>query len=434
MGADNEWWMDVLESGQASVFAAFFDIDWRPKKIELQGKVLLPILGKRYGMALQSGELKLAFDEADGSFSVWYYEHRLPIDPREYPRLLRHRFDLLTSSLSPEHPDQQELASLITAFENLPARAETSRDEILDRQRDTGLFKRRLQQLTANCPEIADMVRDTVEDFNGVTDEPASFEPLHQLLEEQAWRLADWHVASDEINYRRFFDINDLAALRMEDSRVFEVTHQLVFDLIADGRLDGLRIDHPDGLFDPAQYFERLQQRAGANPAEGGRSLYVVVEKILANSEPLRSEWAVHGSTGYDFCNLLTRLFVDPQGERDLDRIYRGFIHQQFDFSLMVCACKRLTMEHAMASEINVLAGQLSRICESSPYTRDYTYNNLRSALIEVIAHFPVYRTYVRPGQVTHLDRRYVEWAVALARKANRELDETLFDYLPRSC
>ncbi|WP_260291247.1 malto-oligosyltrehalose synthase [Sedimenticola hydrogenitrophicus] len=430
MGADNAWWLDVLEHGQASVFAAFFDIDWQPKKLELHGKVLLPILAQRYGMALEGGELKLEFDAGGGSFSVWYHQHRLPIDPGEYPRLLRHRFDLLAGLLGPDHPDYLELGSLITAFENLPSRQTGAREAILDRQRDAGLFKHRLLQLTAGSPEIAGMVQETVNDFNGRLGDPDSFQLLHRLLDAQAWRLADWHVASDEINYRRFFDINDLAALRMEDRRVFDMTHRFVFDLLADGRLDGLRIDHPDGLYDPAQYFARLQRRAGLDALEGDAALYVVVEKILARSEPLRDDWAVQGSTGYDFCNLLTRLLVDPRGERGLNRAYRRFIHEALDFSQLVYRGKRHTMEHAMASELNVLAGQLSRICESSPHTRDYTHNNLRLALIEVIAHFPVYRTYVRQGQVGSLDRRYVEWAVALAKKANRGLDVTIFDFI----
>lgn len=429
MGADNEWWLDVLEHGQSSIYADFFDIDWQPMKIELHGKVLLPILAKRYGVALEEGDFNLAFDEDSGNFSIWYYKHRLPIDPSQYPRLLLHRYEMLSTQLQTDNPDLQELASLITAFENLLPKPANTREKMLERHRDSVWLKRRLATLAGSCPEVLAMLQDTVKDFNVTVSDDVSFLVLHQLLEAQPWRLADWHVASDEINYRRFFDINDLAALRIEDSSVFDITHQYVFDLIANGRVDGLRIDHPDGLYDPAQYFERLQAHAGLN-IRGGSKLYVVVEKILADAEPLRDDWAVQGSSGYEFCNLVSRLLVDPEGESLLNTTYRHFIREKQNFKQLVYAAKRHTMEHAMASEINVLAGQLSRICESSPYTRDYTYNNLRTALIEVIAYFPVYRTYVRQDHVDSLDRRYVEWAVALAKKANRKRDVTIFDLI----
>ena len=429
MGADNEWWLDVVEHGQASIYADFFDIDWHPMKVELQGKLLLPILAKRYGLAMEEGDFNLAFDEINGCFSIWYYQHRLPLNPSDYPCLLKHRYEFLTAHLHPENSDYQELASLITAFENLPENQTNTREKMLERHRDSALLKRRLATLAANCPDVMTMLQETVKDYNGTPGEPASFQALHQLLEIQSWRLADWHVASDEINYRRFFDVNDLAALRMEDSRVFDMTHQLVFDLIANDQVNGLRIDHPDGLYNPTQYFERLQERTGLNVVDG-RKLYVVVEKILAFAEPLRDDWDVQGSSGYEFCNLLSRLLVDPQGEDILSKTYHHFIGEKSDFKRLVYEAKRQIMEHAMASEINVLAGQLSRICESNPLTRDYTYNNLRTALIEVISYFPVYRTYIRQDHVDSLDRRYVQWAVALAKKANRKRDVTIFDLI----
>jgi (1->4)-alpha-D-glucan 1-alpha-D-glucosylmutase len=432
MGADNQWWLDVLENGPASVYAPFFDIDWQPYKDELRGKILLPILGRRYGEVLESGELRLEFDRAHGNFSVWYHQHRLPVAPRSYPSLLRHRYALLEAQLGPEHADALELASIITAFENLPPRDVTAAEKILERHRDRELIKRRLAGLVDRCVEIERMLQDTVNDYNGKPDQPGSFVPLHQLMEAQPWRIADWHVASDDINYRRFFDINELAALRMEDSRVFEATHQFVFDLVAAGKVDGLRVDHPDGLYDPAGYFQRLQQRGGRVPATQGAvtPLYVLAEKILAQHEPLREDWAIHGTTGYDFSNLLTRLFVDPRGEAGLERAYHAALRERLDFDELVHDSKRLIMKRAMASELNVLAVQLSRVCELSPYTRDFTVNNLRHALGELIAYFPVYRTYVRDGQVSALDRRYVEWAVARARKNSRVFDTGIFEFI----
>ena len=432
MGADNQWWLDVLENGPISVYAPFFDIDWNPLKEELHGKVLLPILERSYGDTLENGELTISFNEQAGCFSVWYYQHRLPITPREYPRLLQHRLNLLKAQLPVDSPDLQELTSLITAFGNLPAQEIISPDKILERHRDQELLKRRLAALVNISLSVQQMISDTVNDYNGNLDDPDSFALLHALLEAQPWRIANWRVASDEINYRRFFDVNDLAALRMEDCHVFETTHQLVLELITEGKVDGLRIDHPDGLFDPMQYFQRLQDRvAMRSPSlEGEKAAYIVAEKILASHESLREDWAIHGTTGYDFCNLVNGLFINPRAKAALERIYRSFTHAQFDFDELVYRSKLQIMKHAIASELNVMAGQLSRICELRSHTRDFTTNNLRHALAEVIAHLPVYRTYVRDGQVTALDRRYVEWAVARAKKITQTLDVSIFDFL----
>lgn len=432
MGADNQWWLDVLENGPASFYASFFDIDWQPLKKELCDKVLLPILGKSYGNTLEDGELKLSFDEESGSFNVWYYHHRLPIAPREYPRLLRHRLSLLEAQLRADDPNLEELASLITAFDNLPPQEAISHDKILERHRDQELLKRRLAVLSEVSMPVKQMMLDTINDYNGNLDNPESFTLLHELLEAQSWRIANWRVASDEINYRRFFDINDLAALRIEDSHVFEVTHQLALELIANGKVDGLRIDHPDGLYDPHQYFQRLQDRIAMRspPMEGEKAVYIVAEKILASHESLREDWAIHGTTGYNFCNLVNGLFVDPRARTALERTYRLFTHTQPDFEDLVYHCKHQIMRHAMSSELNVMAGQLSRICEMRPYTRDFTTNNLRHALAEVIACLPVYRTYVRDNQATMLDRRYVEWAVAQAKKLTQIMDISIFDFL----
>ncbi|MEN6585803.1 MAG: malto-oligosyltrehalose synthase, partial [Sulfuricella sp.] len=432
MGADNQWWLDVLENGTSSVYASFFDIDWDPLKEELHGKVLLPILGRSYGETLEDGELKLGFDPASGGFSVWYYHHRLPITPPEYSRLLRHRLALLEGQLLADNPDLQELTSVITAFDNLPPREASTPEKILEGHRDRDLIKRRLSALVAVSAPVMQMVLDTVSDYNGKTGDPESFGLLHALLEAQPWRIANWRVASDEINYRRFFDINDLAALRMEDSHVFEATHQFVLDLVADGKVDGLRIDHPDGLCDPLQYFQRLQERVASRspPMNGDKAVYVVAEKILSSHESLREDWAIHGTTGYEFCNLLNGLFIDPRGRMSLERTYRMFSRERLNFGELVCRSKHLIMGHALASELHVLAGQLSRICERRPHTRDFTSNSLRHALAEVIASLPVYRTYVRDGQISAQDRHDVEWAVARAKRLTEARDVSIFDFL----
>ncbi len=432
MGADNQWWLDVLENGPVSIYASFFDVDWHPLKTELHNKVLLPILGQSYGDILESGQLALQFDEANGSFNVWYFQHRLPITPHEYCRLLQHRLSMLEGQLRPDHPELQELTSLITAFANLPAGGTIPPDRILERHRDQELLKRRLAMLASTSTQVRQMIQDAVSDYNGTPDHPASFGLLHELLEAQSWRVANWRVASDDINYRRFFDINELAALRMEDHHVFEATHQLVFELIAEGKVDGLRIDHPDGLYDPQQYFQRLQDRVAIrSPTQTGEQpIYIVAEKILAEHEPLRQDWPIHGTTGYEFCRLINGLFVDPEAQTMLGRTYRAFIQTQINFDELVYRCKHQVMKYAMASELNVLAGQLSHICELRPYTRDFTTNNLRYALAEIIAHLPIYRTYIRDGHTAALDRRYVEWAVAIAKKRAQTQDISIFDFI----
>jgi (1->4)-alpha-D-glucan 1-alpha-D-glucosylmutase len=436
MGADNQWWLDVLENGPASAYAEFFDIDWRPAKPSLRGKVLIPVLGDQYGITLERGELKLAFDEQRGELSVWYYDHRFPIDPREYPRVLAEGIERLDARIGAEHPDALEFRSLITAFGHLPDRGEAQPHIRAERQREKELHKQRLAALHARSPDVAHFLKENLRDVAGNAGEPASFDRLDALLEAQAYRVAYWRVASDDINYRRFFDINDLAALRMENPRVFETTHRLILELLEAGKIDAVRIDHPDGLYDPVQYFRRLQVRA-ASPlaAEGAvtpadRSTYVVVEKILAGQERLPPDWPVFGTTGYEFCNLLNGVFVDPAAATSLEHTYRGFIGSTTNYAALLYQSKRLIMRTAMAGELNVLANALMRIAEADRRTCDFTFNSLRYALREVVASFPVYRTYVTPDYVSEVDRLYIEQAVDAARSRSRAADLSVFDFV----
>src|SRR5262245_8640785 len=301
MGADNAWWLDVLEHGPAAAHASYFDIDWHPLDAAMAGRVLVPVLGDHYGMVLERGELRLAFDPAAGELSVYYHEHRFPIDPREYPRVLERAND----------------PALAACFAAVPPRDASIPGE---RARLAARCKRELAARVAAEPALADAIGRAVAAANGTPGEPGSFERLHELLEAQAYRLAFWRVASDEINYRRFFDINDLAALRTDDEAVFDATHRLILDLAASGKVDGLRIDHPDGLYDPAEYFARLQARYAAAvrvapPADAAtpfRPLWVVAEKIVAGHERLPVDWAVHGTTGYRFAAVVNGVLVDP--------------------------------------------------------------------------------------------------------------------------
>ncbi|HRH79540.1 MAG TPA: malto-oligosyltrehalose synthase [Thiobacillaceae bacterium] len=430
MGIDNGWWLDVLENGQASAYAEYFDIDWQPVKPSLLGKVLVPVLGDHYGAVLERGELKLAYDAEQGEFSLWYWEHRFPIDPREYPRILLARLDSLTLSLGAEHPICQEFQSLTTAFSHLPARDGAGPEHLAERQRDKVIHKRHLADLVNRSPDLQRLLHETLETLNGRPGEPASYDALHQLIAAQAYRLAFWRVASDEINYRRFFDINDLAALRMEREEVFQAAHRYIGQLLQRGWLDGLRIDHADGLFAPAAYFRRLQQlHADARP-NAATGLYVVVEKILAFHENLPADWAVAGTTGYDAGNLVNGLFVDGDNANHLIRGYEQFLGARQTFEEIVYDGKRLIMKAALSSELNVLANRLSRIAELDRHTRDYTLNSLRTALMEITAAFPVYRTYLCDGRISEEDRRHIEWACSVARKRAGGDNPGVYDFV----
>ncbi|HZY65097.1 MAG TPA: malto-oligosyltrehalose synthase [Rubrobacteraceae bacterium] len=426
VGSDNEWWLDVLENGPASPYARFFDIDWYPtNRGELRGKVLLPVLGDHYRVVLESGDLKLDFDAEAGAFSINYYEHRCPLDPRTYPVVLEHLSDL------PEDELALELGSLITAFGNLPDQETTDEERLAERVRDAAVHKSRLARLCEESPEIARAVEECVRRVSGEAGNPESFETLHRVLEEQAYRLVYWRVASDEINYRRFFSVNDLAGIRVEDEQVFEETHRYVLDLVRQGKVDGLRLDHPDGLYDPAGYFRRLQERAGeALESSGAEPLYVLVEKILAAHEGLPEDWTVAGTTGYEFANLVNGLFVDLASEADMERVYRSFLDRPVDLDELLYGCKKAVMRGELASELNVLSRRLLRLSEYGRRTFDFTINVLRDALTEIVAAFPVYRTYITREGLSEQDRRYVDWAVTQAKKRSTAADTSAYDFV----
>jgi (1->4)-alpha-D-glucan 1-alpha-D-glucosylmutase len=441
MGSDNSWWLDVLENGPASSHAHYFDIDWSASEETLQGKLLLPVLGDHYGSVLERGELMLMFDTDAGAFSIRYFAHQFPIDPAEYPRILGYDVARLEERLGAEQAQLIKFKSLITAFGKLPRRLETEPEAVAERARDKEVHKATLARLYRDA-DIACYLDENLRSFN----HSDHIELLHALLDNQAWRLTYWRVASDEINYRRFFDINELAGLRMEIPEVFEATHGLVLALIAKGKVQGLRIDHPDGLYDPACYFMRLQARVAAphsvaiqeaetrlpdkEPSEADKPLYLLVEKILATHERLRQTWAVHGTTGYDFANLVNGLFVDPAAEDEMGHIYRAFTGETTTLEEQIYNCKKLIMCSALASELNVLAQQLNRIAKLDRNTRDFTLNSLRDALSEVVARFPVYRTYVSSSGASDEDRRYVDWAVSVARKHRRAADPAVFGFV----
>ncbi|MGQ0644129.1 MAG: malto-oligosyltrehalose synthase [Elusimicrobiota bacterium] len=432
--AANPWWRDVLENGPASPYARFFDVDWDPAKPELKNKILLPVLGDQYGLVLERGELQLRLE--DGNFALCYFEHRFPVNPRRLPMILEAGLDALKAELPPDDPGLREFLSVLTALNNLPAIVETDPDKVAERQREKEVARERLVKLMGASPRLRRHVEEALASANGRAGDYRSFDLLHKFLESQAYRLAYWRTAGHEINYRRFFDINSLAGLRMEDEKVFAACHPLVLRMIGQGRITGLRLDHVDGLFDPAGYFARLQEAAGGGAApqggRGGPAFYVAVEKILSAGEALPEDWAVHGTSGYDFLNDVNGLFVQRANAERMRKIYWSFTNSLIPFPVLAYICKKLIMSTSMASELNVLANALNGLSEEDRRTRDFTLESLRDVLREVVACFPVYRTYARAEGWSEDDRRVVEAAVSAARRRNPAMEPSIFDFLRR--
>jgi (1->4)-alpha-D-glucan 1-alpha-D-glucosylmutase len=418
-GEDNAWWLDVLEWGEASPYAEYFDIDWQALRPDSRGKVLLPVLGDQYGAILEKGEIVLRFDRAEGSFSAWYYDHRFPIAPRRYAGLLRRAAEIAGG-------EGHVLRPLADAFARLDGRSRRRRRASHD---EGTRLKGELAALVARQPALEAALEQAAAELMGREGEPASWRRLHALLEAQAYRLAYWRVAADEINYRRFFNINDLAGIRIELPELFDRVHRLVLSLIAEGRIQGLRIDHIDGLFDPRGYCERLQRQAATAAGVPEGDFYIVVEKILASHEALR-DWPVAGTTGYDFIAPVGGLFVDPAAEGPLARAYHRFTGRSNDFDAVLYAGKRRVTDVNLASETNVLARGFHALSISRWGTRDFTLHAMRAALEEVIALFPVYRTYVTGAGAAPEDRRYIDWAVGQAKRRWPGADTSILDFL----
>jgi (1->4)-alpha-D-glucan 1-alpha-D-glucosylmutase len=403
---ENSWWWDVLENGPASRYASYFDVDWKPPEAKLRDTVLLPILGDHYGRVLEAGELKLQRD--GGSFTIAYHEHVVPIAPRSLDHLL---------ARAAERVGSDELAFLADSFGKLPHSTETDPASLLRRHRDKEVLRRMLARLCWEHHDIAQVIDHEVQAVN------ASPAELDLLLERQNYRLAYWRTAGQELDYRRFFDINTLVSLRVEDRRVFEDTHVVVLDWVRKGVLDGLRIDHPDGLREPRQYFERLHEYAPSG--------WMVVEKILASEERLPDDWPVAGTTGYDFLNLVTGLLINAAGEEPLTEFFTRFTGLTAEYPALVRDKKHLVLKELFGSDLARLTSLLVSICERRKRYRDYTRRELSSMVREVIACFPVYRTYIEaaPGRISDRDRRTIDDAIEAARRNRPEIDVDLFEF-----
>lgn len=454
IGRENRWWSDVLENGPGSAYAPFFDIDWNPVRKELTNKILLPVLGSQYGTALENGELKLSFE--DGAFFIQYYDYKLPVRPKSYTVILEHLIDELKGLLPGGDPRLMELLSIITAVSHLPRYIESDPDKLAERYREKEVIKKRLLGLYSGDGQVKEFIDENIRIFNGKKGDPRSFDLLDDLLAEQIYRLSNWPVASDEINYRRFFDINELAAIRMEIPEVFDEAHRLIFRLIREGKATGLRVDHPDGLYDPAEYFRKLQRncyfqgRLGAAGADGQaaeaeilkhyderlaaepgyKPFYIVGEKILIKGERMPEDWPIFSTTGYVFLNSLNGIFVDSKNSGAFDGIYNGFTRSKKAFGSIAYEKKKQILQVALSGEVNTLAHYLNRISEKNRHTRDFTLNSLLKAIVDVIAFFPVYRTYIGLKGVNERDRRYIELAVTKASRNNPAFSESVFEFL----
>ena len=407
VGPDNAWWWDVLENGPAGVYASHFDVDWDPPEAKLRHTVLLPILGDHYGRVLEAGELRL--ERHAGTFTVRYHEHVAPVAPRSLDRLL---------SAAAETCGSDELESIAAALGRLPHATATDRESVRERHRDKEVLRARLAELLEQQPEVAAAVDRRVHEVNG------DWDSLHGLLERQNYRLAYWRTAGRELDYRRFFDVNTLVGVRVEDPQVFEDTHGLVLEWVRDGVVDGLRIDHPDGLRDPEGYLRCLREATGR--------AWVVVEKILEPGERLPAGWPVAGTTGYDFLERVGGLFVDPAGRQRLLELYAEVTGEPVDFQEVAHAKKHLVLRDILGADLNRLTAQFVEVCECNRRYRDYTRHQLHEVLREVVACFPVYRTYVRPDHATvsETDVAAVEAAVAAAVERRPDLDGELFAFL----
>jgi (1->4)-alpha-D-glucan 1-alpha-D-glucosylmutase len=410
---DNPWWLDVLEWGQASPHAVSFDIDWDQLPHRARGGVLLPILGVSYGEALEDGQIELRYDATEGSFSCWYYEHRLPIAPERYGEVLRVIVKEAGANNSETGARLISLASRYTGLRH-PNRKEAP------------AFKAELRDI----PGAVDIIARGLAAYRAGTDRPAQTLALHHLLERQHYKLGHWRLASSDINYRRFFDVNSLAGLRVEDAGTFDSVHRLVARLIADGQLQGLRLDHIDGLRDPAQYCQRLRRLIRTAQGRDAGAFYLVIEKILGEDEKLPAFAGVHGTTGYEWMNAITQVLIEPQGLGRLDEIWRQISNAPPRLGPVLLAAKRRVLETLLTSEFTVLSRLLARIANGHYSTRDYSADSLRQALELYILHFPVYRTYLTAHGPSAHDRELISKTIERARAAWFAADDGIFDFL----
>jgi (1->4)-alpha-D-glucan 1-alpha-D-glucosylmutase len=406
-GPENPYWWDVLENGPSSRYANWFDIDWHSAEVKLQNKILIPVLGDQYGRVLSANQLKI--EQQSGLFRVHYMENQFPLAPRSLA---------IPLSKAAQYADNAKLSFIADSLARLPVPEPTDRELILSRHRDKTVIYELLRRLLAEQPEISNAIAKAVDDLN------QDHNALDEVLNLQHYRLAYWRTADQELGYRRFFDINTLIGLRVERPDVFDATHQRVLHWLNDGVLDGVRVDHPDGLRDPQQYFERLRRR--------GTDTWIIGEKILQPGEFLRDDWPIEGTSGYDFMNVCNQLMVRAEGLKELTGIYHGFINEAVDFEPLARNMKLNVERETLGSDVNRLTSIFVEVCENNRDRRDYTRAEIRRALREIASCFTIYRTYVVPSRdlVTDEDRNEIDKAVAQAKASRPDLDPGLMDFI----
>jgi (1->4)-alpha-D-glucan 1-alpha-D-glucosylmutase len=408
---ENPWWMDVLENGKASAYAAYFDIDWRPPAAKAEflqeNRVLLPVLGELYGNVLTARQFALKIE--DTGIYLRYFDARFPLDPKSYATVLSRCLNV------------EGIGAIIQSLGRLPDRDEESAERIAERRREKDRLKETLWHAYQSRPEVKHAVDDALLFFSDSVDD------LDRLLAQQAYRLAYWKIGYEEINYRRFFDINELVALRIEAPEVFDNSNRKTLELVRSGKVTGLRIDHVDGLWDPGCFLKRLQNAAG-----GGKPFYIVVEKILGREEPLPREWPVSGTTGYDFLNALNGVFIEPAGLARLQEIYNHRTGDAMPFAEVCYQCNKEVMGRLFAGDVKALVNRLCKLAAHHRQARDIPVSELSDAFVEVTACLPVYRTYIHDEQITESDRGYIHRTVDLARRRTsaEQVSDAAFDFL----
>ncbi len=399
---ENKMLMDLLENGPDSRYFNFFDVEWEHLYENIRGKILAPFLGRFYAECLEAGELKLNYDAS--GFFIQYYDHRFPLRIDSYSEILDYRLDLLKYTAADEEPELVKLPGVIYALKSLPSGEQPER-----RKEQVEFIKKLLWEVYSGNPRIKKFLDRNIDIFNGQNEQADRFHLLDQLLSRQYFRLSFWKVGTEEINYRRFFNVNELISLRMDDAEVFEETHSLLARLINAGRIDGLRIDHVDGLYDPGRYLQRLRKKFG--------DIYLVVEKILEFTEELPADWPVQGTTGYNFLNCVNGVFCQREHKTRFQRIYRKFTRNSLPFQNLTHDKKRMIIGKHMAGDVDNLAHLLSRVASHYRYGSDFTLYGLRRTLVELLAWFPVYRTYISPGEFSENDKYYMRAAIEKAKK-----------------
>lgn len=427
--SENPWWMDLLEDGARSTFAAHFDVDWHPPSRSLENRVLLPILGKPYGQVMEGRELLLSYSQT--GFFLNYFDFTLPIATRSYGRILGYRQDRLRRALGPESPAWQEFQGILAAVAQIPSPSVPLSEAPGERRQHREAIKERLWRLYTTSAEVKRFVDSNVRLFSGRRGVPSTFLLLDQLLNDQAYELAFWLTANEEINYRRFFTISDLVGIRIDDPITFDAVHSVVLRLATKGLVTGFRIDHIDGLRDPLGYLRRLQEKSHiAGSDSRPKDFYVVVEKILSAGENLPSEWPVHGTTGYDFMNAVNNIFVDPNNLPALEKVYSDFISETIRYPDLVYRKKKQVMQSLLAVEMRTLGRYLSVLSEQDRYARELSREQLTRTLVETTACLEPYRSYVRGFEVKAQDRSAILNAVNEARRRNPSIEPAYFSFL----